>query len=92
MPTPDPGDAEDRVYVVKAGDYVAEIARTLHVEGGRQALYEIDRDVIGPNPNTIEPGMKLKLPGRETPPATDPYEDGLPKVDEKTPSAKALQT
>ncbi|GHG09656.1 transglycosylase family protein [Streptomyces hydrogenans] len=91
-PTPpvDPPDAEDGVYVVKAGDYLAKIARDLKVEGGWQKLFEINREVIGANPNLISVGMKLTLPGHEAP-ATDPYEDGLPQVDEKSPSAKALQ-
>ncbi len=93
-PTPEPPDAEDGVYVVKPGDYLVKIASTLKVEGGWKKLYEINKDVIGPNPNLISPGMKLRLPGHEAPtptPAEDPYKDGLPKVDSATPSAKALQ-
>ncbi|WP_432112877.1 peptidoglycan DD-metalloendopeptidase family protein [Streptomyces sp. S1] len=91
-PTPpvDPPDAEDGVYVVKAGDYLAKIATALKVEGGWQKLYEINREVIGPNPNLIRIGMKLTLPGHEAP-STDPYADGLPKAGEKVPSAKELQ-
>jgi murein DD-endopeptidase MepM/ murein hydrolase activator NlpD len=54
--------------------------------GGWKALYELNRDTIGPNPNLIHPGMKLRVE-RE-----DPYKNGLPQVDSKTPSAKALQT
>ncbi|MFE6223038.1 peptidoglycan DD-metalloendopeptidase family protein [Streptomyces sp. NPDC057854] len=92
-PTPPPvddSDGDDGVYVVRAGDYLARIATTLKIDGGWQRLYEINKDVIGPNPNLIKAGMKLTLPGHEAP-ATDPYKDGLPKAGEKTPSAKALQ-
>lgn len=87
----DPPDAEDGVYTVKQGDYLAKIATALKVDGGWQKLYEINKEVIGPNPNLISPGMKLHLPGHEAP-AVDPYKDGLPQVNSKTPSAKALQT
>ncbi|MFF5973752.1 peptidoglycan DD-metalloendopeptidase family protein [Streptomyces sp. NPDC012769] len=89
-PAGDPDDAEDGVYVVKAGDYLAKIATTLKIEGGWQKLYEINKEAIGPNPNLISPGMKLRLPGHEAP-ATDPYANGLPKAHEDDPSAKALQ-
>jgi murein DD-endopeptidase MepM/ murein hydrolase activator NlpD len=89
-PAADPPDAEDGVYVVKSGDTLSKIAIALKVEGGWQKLYEINKKVIGPNPNHITPGMKLTLPGHEAP-ATDPYKDGLPKVDSQTPSAKPLQ-
>jgi hypothetical protein len=90
----DPPDASDGEYVVKPGDYLAKIAAELKIEGGWQALYAINKDVIGSNPNLIEPGMKLVLPGHESPDApddADPYADGLPQVDQEVPSAKALQ-
>lgn len=90
-PPSEPPDAEDGVYVVKAGDYLSKIATTLKIEGGWQKLYEINKDVIGPNPNLIQPGMKLALPGHEAPPAEDPYKNGLPKEGETDPSAKPLQ-
>lgn len=76
-------------YTVKAGDYLSKIATELKVEGGWQALYELNKAVIGPNPNLIQVGMKLKLPASA--PAADPYKDGLPKINQKVPSAKALQ-
>jgi murein DD-endopeptidase MepM/ murein hydrolase activator NlpD len=89
-PAADPPDAEDGVYVVKSGDTLSKIATALKIEGGWQKLYELNKTVIGPNPNLIYPGMKLKLPGHEAPSA-DPYKDGLPKDGEKVPSAKPLQ-
>jgi biotin carboxyl carrier protein len=94
QPPADPPDASDGEYVVKPGDYLAKIAADLKIDGGWKALYEINKDVIGPNPNLIEPGMKLVLPGHEAPgnpDSSDPYANGLPKVDEESPSAKALQ-
>lgn len=89
-PPVDPPDASDGEYTVKPGDTLAKIAKALDIEGGWQKLYELNKDEVGANPNLIYPGTKLTLPGHEAP-ASDPYKDGLPKVGEKSPSAKALQ-
>jgi hypothetical protein len=63
----DPPDASDGEYTVKRGDWLSTIAPKLGVDGGWQRLYEINRKVIGPNPNLIYPGMRLALPGHEAP-------------------------
>jgi biotin carboxyl carrier protein len=89
-PSEEPPDAEDGVYTVKPGDYLSKIANTLKIEGGWQKLYEVNKVVIGPNPNLITPGMKLRLPGHEAPSA-DPYANGLPKLCKTDPSTKPLQ-
>lgn len=75
-------------YTVKAGDSLSKIAAALKYEGGWQALYALNKDVIGADPNKISVGMVLKL---KAAPAADPYKDGLPKVDSAKPSARALQ-
>jgi murein DD-endopeptidase MepM/ murein hydrolase activator NlpD len=83
-PKPDPKPSTGE-YTVKAGDTLSKIATANNVPGGWKALYELNKSVIGSDPNLIHPGMKLKLP------VTDPYKDGLPKPNSKTPSAKPLQ-
>ena len=54
-------------YVVRPGDTLSGIAAALDVRGGWQALYEINRPVIGADPDVIHPGTVLVLPGRATP-------------------------
>jgi LysM repeat protein len=54
-------------YVVRPGDTLSGIAAALDVRGGWQALYQINRPVIGADPDVIHPGTVLVLPGRATP-------------------------
>jgi hypothetical protein len=49
-------------YTVQPGDTLSGIAAKFHTPGGWEAIYRINRDVIGPNPNLISPGQILKLP------------------------------
>ncbi|WP_461296972.1 transglycosylase family protein [Streptomyces harbinensis] len=66
-------------YEVVRGDTLSAIARTHEVTGGWQSLYDLNREVIGGNPDLIFPGQRLTLAGggatdaperaRETPPA-----------------------
>ncbi|KOG43449.1 LysM peptidoglycan-binding domain-containing protein [Streptomyces resistomycificus] len=51
-----------RMHTVKTGDTLSAIARRYDVEGGWQALYQANKDVIGASPNRLEPGMLLALP------------------------------
>lgn len=89
-PVSDPVDAEDGVYKVKKGDYLAKIASALKLSGGWQRLYEINKKIIGSDPNLVRPGQELRLPGHEAPVA--PYADGkLPTAGKSSPSAKPLQ-
>lgn len=60
QPPPEPG--APKVYVVKSGDTLSEIADTLAYPGGWRALYADNRDIIGDDPNHIEPGWRLRLP------------------------------
>lgn len=71
-PAEEPADAEDGVYVVKAGDTLSCIAEKLGTDGGWQRLYEINAEVVGDDPDLIEPGMKLRLPGHEAPSKAGP--------------------
>ena len=47
--------------MVKPGDYLSAIASKHGVAGGWQALYALNRTVIGKNPNLIFPGQRLSL-------------------------------
>ena len=51
-------------YVVQAGDTLSGIAAALAVRGGWPALYAANRNVIGPDPDVIQPGTVLVLPTR----------------------------
>jgi LysM repeat protein len=51
-------------YVVQPGDTLSGIAARLAVRGGWPALYAANRRVIGPDPDVIDPGAVLVLPGR----------------------------
>ena len=54
-------------YVVRPGDTLSGIAAALAVRGGWPALYAANRDVIGPDPDIIQPGTVLALPARQAP-------------------------
>jgi LysM repeat protein len=50
-------------YVVQPGDTLSGIAARFAVRGGWPALYAANRPLIGPDPNVINPGTVLVLPG-----------------------------
>ena len=56
-----PGRMAPARYTVVAGDTLAGIAARLAVRGGWPALYAANRRVIGPDPNTIRPGIVLTV-------------------------------
>jgi nucleoid-associated protein YgaU len=56
-------------YAVTAGDTLSGIAAGLAIPGGWAALYAANRNLIGPDPDTIRPGLVLTLP-RPAAPAT----------------------
>jgi len=64
-----PGHAALTRYTVAAGDTLSGIAAGLAVRGGWPALYAANRQVIGPDPNVIQPGTVLTVPGGEAPSA-----------------------
>jgi nucleoid-associated protein YgaU len=55
-------DPAQRTYTVQPGDTLSEIAAKFHTPGGWEAIFSLNRDVIGPNPDLIVPGQVLKLP------------------------------
>ncbi len=61
-PPPPPPPPGGHTYTVQAGDHLASIARKFGVAGGWQALYALNREVIGPDPDVLRPGEVLRLP------------------------------
>lgn len=53
---------EGRMYTVKPGDTLSAIAVKYRVKGGWQALYQLNKDVIGGDPGRLNPGTLLRLP------------------------------
>jgi nucleoid-associated protein YgaU len=52
-----------KVYIVKRRDTLAKIAGRVYGDKDKwKALYEANRDVIGPNPALIRPGQRLQVP------------------------------
>jgi murein DD-endopeptidase MepM/ murein hydrolase activator NlpD len=66
-------------YVVKKGDYLTKIASNLGIQGGWKALYDQNKDVIGDNPNLIEPGMVLVVSGSTKSAPSTPSTPSAPK-------------
>jgi LysM repeat protein len=56
-----------RRYVVQQGDTLSGIAAALAVRGGWPALYAANRPLIGPDPDVIQPGTVLVVPGQVAP-------------------------
>jgi LysM repeat protein len=54
-------NSDGRTYQVESGDTLSGIAERQRVNGGWQALYVINRQVVGENPNLILPGQQLGL-------------------------------
>ena len=48
-------------YTVRAGDSLSKIAARHRLPGGWQALYALNRSVVGKNPNLLQVGEHLRL-------------------------------
>lgn len=53
---------QDTIYTVKKGDCLASIARKMTGSSSWKELYQMNKDVVGSNPNRIYPGMQLTIP------------------------------
>lgn len=52
-----------KTYTVKAGDTLWTIARRFLGNGNRwREIYDLNRSVIGPDPNLLRPGQVLRIP------------------------------
>lgn len=56
---PGGGTAE---HIVRRGESLSSIAEEEEVDGGWQSVYLDNRELIGDDPNLIEPGWRLRLP------------------------------
>jgi nucleoid-associated protein YgaU len=60
---PDEIKAAEKSYTIKSGDNLSDIAQEQLGDANRwKEIYELNKDVIGDNPDLIHPGKKLKLP------------------------------
>ncbi|WP_316519973.1 transglycosylase family protein [Kitasatospora brasiliensis] len=55
-------DNDDDTWTVRPNDNLADLAERLHIAGGWPELYELNRAIIGKDPNFILPGQVLDLP------------------------------
>jgi nucleoid-associated protein YgaU len=70
--SPEPTGGGGGTYTVQGGDSLSKIAaKTLGSAGRWKEIYELNRDQIA-NPNVIQPGQVLKLPGGPSAPAPAP--------------------
>ncbi|MGW7439389.1 LysM peptidoglycan-binding domain-containing protein [Streptomyces sp. NPDC054849] len=76
---------EGRMHAVRAGETLVSIARRRGIRGGPQALYEANRELIGPSPAALAVGMLLVIPTPEPPAAPVPPGPNPPFPDEPTP-------
>lgn len=60
---PEPAAAAAKTYTVKSGDCLWNIAKQFLGSGSRYTeIYELNKGVVGSNPNLIYPGQVLTLP------------------------------
>ena len=60
------GDDEEE-YTVEHGDTLSGIAQKLYGDGTEEAwrpIYMANQEVIGDDPDVIQPGMRLRIPKR----------------------------
>lgn len=69
-PTPTPQPDWNATYTVVSGDTLSGIADNYGISW--EALYAANTDVIGGDPNSINPGMVLRVPGTTPTPSPEP--------------------
>ena len=57
---------QGRMHTVKRGETLSSIARKYRIEGGWQALYKANKQMIGPYPNRLNVGTLLVVPKGST--------------------------
>ncbi len=87
-PGPTTVPAVREMYTVTPGDSLSGIARDERVRGGWQRLYEINRKVVGDDPDLIHPGQRLTL--RISAPPRPPAEPEARPEAPRLPPAKPL--
>lgn len=61
------GASSTDTVTVQQGDTLTGIAEEHHVGGGWESVYAANRQVIGADPDVIQPGEQLRLPGTTAP-------------------------
>ncbi|MHA6764305.1 LysM peptidoglycan-binding domain-containing protein [Streptacidiphilus sp. PAMC 29251] len=90
MPAAVPAEAATGSTVtVHRGDSLTGIATAHHVPGGWQSVYAANRAVVGRDPDVIQPGEKLRLPG--TTAAHNPAPHPVPRPAVTVPGEPALR-
>jgi nucleoid-associated protein YgaU len=58
-----PDDKAQKTYTIKSGDNLSDIAQEQLGDANRwKEIYELNKDLIGDNPDLIHPGKTLTLP------------------------------
>ncbi|GAA2640162.1 MULTISPECIES: LysM peptidoglycan-binding domain-containing protein [Streptomyces] len=76
-----------RMHAVREGDTLESIARKHRVRGGWRALYEANRERIGPKPGALAVGMLLAVPTTE--PAAPEHAAPVPAAPPQVPAGPA---
>ena len=63
LPESAKAETKTKTYTVDSGDNLSAIAQQELGDANRwREIYDLNKDVIGNNPDLIQPGMELKLP------------------------------
>lgn len=85
--------SNSRIYIVKKGDCLWNIAKKCSGKGSNwRQLYNLNKKVIGKNPNLIYPGQKLTLPAGWKNPTTTTSSKKVKKTAKKTYTKKKYTT
>lgn len=60
--SPNAVSAHSTMYTVKPGDNLTKIASNTGAVGGWQSVYAANKNTIGGNPSSVQPGTRLHIP------------------------------
>ena len=78
-------------YTTKSGDYLGKIAQQVLGDWTRwPEIYNLNRDVIGSNPDVVRAGVTLRIPGEDVPSpnGTAPTPSSVPDALDSSPAAQ----
>lgn len=54
---------QERFHIVQVNDFLRKIAQQYYGDGDKwRVIYDANKSIIGPNPNLIHPGQRLRIP------------------------------